>query len=93
MEHLSLFCCQIEKGQGMEKDDPDPKPALPSLWRWGGPVCLCNCVCMLVFVCISVFQVFVSPCTPAPQLSTPGCISPVGLCLLGIKQGFLFQGM
>ncbi|XP_064233079.1 adenylate cyclase type 6 isoform X2 [Aotus nancymaae] len=38
-------------------------------------------------------QVCVSPCAPAPQLSTPGRLSPVGLCLLGIKQGFLFQGL
>lgn len=40
-EHLYPFCCQIEKGQGLEEDNPDPKPVLPGLWHWGGPVCLC----------------------------------------------------
>ncbi|XP_037702749.1 adenylate cyclase type 6 isoform X5 [Choloepus didactylus] len=38
-------------------------------------------------------QVCVCPCAPAPQLSTPGCLCPVGLCLLGIRQGSLFQWM
>ncbi|KAJ8788960.1 hypothetical protein J1605_022366 [Eschrichtius robustus] len=48
-EHLYPFCCQIEKGQGMEEDDPDPKSVLPSLWHWGGPVCLCNRACTVVW--------------------------------------------
>lgn len=33
------------------------------------------------------------PCTPAHQLPTRGCLSSGGLCLLLLRQGFLFQGM
>lgn len=51
-----------------------------------------SCVCMLALVCVSVSQVCVCPCAP-PQLPTWGCLSPVGLCLLGIRQSFGFQGM
>lgn len=79
---------KLEKGQGMEEDNPDPKPVLPNLWHWGGPVCLCNVrACWSSFACL--FQGYVCPCAPAPQLSTLGCLSPVVLCLLGIRQDFV----
>lgn len=79
---------KLEKGQGIEEDDPDPKPVLPNLWHWGGPVCLCNVrACWSSFACL--FQGYVCPCAPTPQPSTLGCLSLVVLFLLGIRQDFV----
>lgn len=54
-------------------------------------MCLCNVRACWLRVCVS--QACVCPRAPAPQLSTLGCLSPLGLCLLGIRQGFPFQRM
>lgn len=83
---------KLVKGQGMEEDDPDPRPVLPSLWYWGGPVRLCS-MCACLSLCMCLFAGAVCPRAPGLQLSVPGCLSPVGLCLRGIRQGFRFQGM
>lgn len=46
---------------------------------------LCVCVCLFSRVlCVLVLLLLSSPL---------GCFSPVGLCLLGIRQGFQFEGM
>lgn len=86
MERLYPFCCQIEKGQGLGEDDPDPQLVLPSLWHGGRPVCLCNHACTVVCVCVSVFQV----CVLVFLLlgSPPWVASLLQACLLGIRQGF-----
>lgn len=81
MERLYHFCCQIKKGQGTKEDDPDPKLGPPSLAL--GRACVFVDLCVHVArVCLSVFQVCVFPCATAPLLSTQGCLSLEGLCLL-----------
>ena len=87
-ERLYPFCCQIEKGQGLEEDDLDPKPILPDLWHWGGPVCLCNCVCTVVRVC--VFQVYVSLRSCSSTLH-PGLPLSCGPLSSGNKAGCLIS--
>lgn len=58
----------LEKGQGMEEDDLDPK--LSSQAFGTGRACVSvQCVCMSVFVCMSVVQDCVLR-APVPQLST-----------------------
>ena len=50
-ERLYPFCCQIEQGQGLEEDDPDPRPVLPDLAL--GRACVSvSCVCTVVCVCV-----------------------------------------
>lgn len=50
-ERLYPFCCQIEQGQGLEEDDPDPRPVLPDLAL--GRACVSvYCVCTVVCVCV-----------------------------------------
>ena len=50
-EGLYPFCCQIEQGQGLEEDDPDPRPVLPDLAL--GRACVSvYCVCTVVCVCV-----------------------------------------
>lgn len=50
-QSVSTFCCQIEQGQGLEEDDPDPRPVLPDLAL--GRACVSvYCVCTVVCVCV-----------------------------------------
>lgn len=96
-EHLYPFCCQIEKGQGMEKGDPDPKTVLPSLWHWGGPVRLCSvcacqpfCVCMFPGLCMYLFPgLCVSLCFSS--VLHPGLPLSCGPLSSGNKAGFLIS--
>lgn len=89
-EHLyPKICCQIEKGQGTEEDDPDLKPVLPSLWPWGGPVCLCD-VCARQPLCVYLFPR--SVCVLCSSLALhPRLPLSCGPLSSGHKAGFLIS--
>lgn len=85
-EHLYPFYCQIEKDQGLEEDNPDPKPVLSASGAGEG-LCVCvNCVCTVVRVCVCVC--FPGLCVLALLLldSPPWVASFLWACLLGIRQ-------
>lgn len=78
---------KLEKGQGMEENDPDP---ILSFQAFGTGEGLCVCaMCVHVSLCVCLLSRAVCPCAPVPQLSTPGCLSPMGLLSSGNKAGFL----
>lgn len=81
--HLYPFCCQIERVRAWRKTTLILNPSSQTSGTGEG-LCVCVTVCARWSVC--VFSRSMCPYAPAPRLSTLGCLFPVGLCLLGIRQ-------